>query len=124
MDLPPGLPLVQMEYEFKVELEGNNSSIRRKIYKLNPLESSKRQRSKSSTCLNMATSNRRSAPMEHRCFLHQRRMAVFDFASTTTSSIKRRSKPVIYCLYLRSCLIIRGQLQSTATLIFDPGIDK
>ena len=37
-DLPPGLPLVRMGHEFKIELEDETPPIHRPIYKLSPLE--------------------------------------------------------------------------------------
>ena len=37
-DLPPGLPLVRMGHEFKIELEDGTPPIHRPIYILSPLE--------------------------------------------------------------------------------------
>ena len=37
-NLPPGLPLVRMGHEFKIELEDDTPPIHRPIYKLSPLE--------------------------------------------------------------------------------------
>ena len=78
-DLPPGLTLVRMGHEFKIELDDDTPPIHRPIYNLSPLE----QRHRFSTYSSTATSDRPYHPMEHRCCLHRRRMAVFNFVSTT-----------------------------------------
>ena len=68
--------------------------------------SSRRRRNKFSICSSTATSDCRYSPMEHRCFLHRRRMVVFNFVSTTAGSIKRRSRIGILFLSLRSYSIV------------------
>ena len=122
-DLPSGLPPVRMGHEFKIELEDETPPIHRPIYKLSPLELEEAKK-QIQYMLEHGYIDRRYPPMEHRCCLHRRRMAAFDFVSITAGSTKRRSRTGTHFLSLRSCLIVWGAPRFTAASIFDPGIGR
>ena len=73
-DLPPRLPPICKGHEFKIELENNTPPVHQPLYKLSPLELAK-QRSRSSICSSMDSSDHRTLPMAPQSYSHRRRMA-------------------------------------------------
>ena len=81
-DLPSGLPLICMGHEFKIELEDETPPVHRPIYKLSPLELEEAKK-QIDYMLEHGYIRSRDLLMEHPSRLHQRRMAVYSFVSTT-----------------------------------------
>ena len=82
IDLPPSLPSGQRGHEFKIELEDETPPIHRPIYKLSPLELEE-ARKQIQYILEHGYIRPSITPMDPQCCLHQKRMAVFGFVSTT-----------------------------------------